>query len=93
MSITYSEKYRSYIDNNIISNSTAEQTFYRFPNGYGASVIYGKHTYGLEVAVIWFIPQTEVDWKITYNTPLTDDVIGYVEDLDEVLKSIKELEK
>lgn len=91
MSITYSEKYSSYIDNNIISYSTAEQTFYRFPNGYGASVIYGRFSYGLEVAVIRFIPQTEVDWEMDYDTPLTDDVIGYVEDLDEVLESIKKL--
>lgn len=92
MSKTYSEKYKKYIDTGVVSNSTAEQTFYRFENGYGASVIYGPYTYDLEVAVIWFIPDTEGDWKITYDTPVTDDVVGYVEDLDSVLKEIKELE-
>lgn len=92
MRITHSEKYEDYIITNSPTGGIAnEQTLYRFENGYGASVIYGRHSYGLEVAVIWFIPETEADWTITYNTPLTDDVIGRVEDLDEVLKQIKNL--
>ena len=49
-----------------------------FPNGYGASVIRTEFSYGgpeglYELAVI---EGSEDDFRITHNTPVTDDVIG-----------------
>jgi hypothetical protein len=53
-----------------------------FPNGYGASVIRGEGTYGgdqglYELAVI--SGSEEKGWSLCYSTPITDDVIGYLE--------------
>lgn len=87
--ITKTDKYDGYIKD-YPSYSTAEQTFYKFPNGYGASVIYGKYTYGLEVAVIKW-NENDDSWDIDYSTPITNDVIRHVEELDLVLNKIYDL--
>ena len=56
----------------------AEGWSYRvyYPNGYGASIIKFKGSYGhlddlWEVAVL-------LDDKLCYDTPITDDVLGYL---------------
>jgi hypothetical protein len=59
------------------------QNIYRFDNGYGASVIRNNFSYGgseglWELAVLDFTK----DGAITYETPITDDVIGYLTDED-----------
>jgi hypothetical protein len=71
------------------------QILFKFPNEYGASVIQGEHSYGgnrglFEIAVIKF---TGEDWNITYDTPITEDVIGYLEsnEVVEILKQIFDL--
>lgn len=87
--ITKSDKYASYIKD-YPSYSTAEQTFYEFPNGYSASVIYGPFTYGLEVAVLKWNEDDDT-WDIDYSTPVTSNVIGDIDDLDVVLGEIYEL--
>jgi len=62
-----------------------------FDNGYGASVIKSPHSYGgnqdlYELAVI-------KDDAIRYDTPITDDVIGYLteDDVTKYLGQIQEL--
>lgn len=87
--ITRSDKYSIYIKD-YPSYSTAEQTFYEFPNGHGASVIHGSFTRGVEVAAIkWY--DCEGTWNIDYSIPTTDNVFENVEDLDCILDEIYDL--
>jgi hypothetical protein len=62
-----------------------------FDNGYGASVICTSFSYGgtlglYELAVLH-------DGEITYDTPITGDVMGYLteDEVTELLKQIQEL--
>lgn len=66
-----------------------------FDNGYGVSVIKSSHSYGgsdglYELAVLKGL---EEDWEICYDTPITDDVIGYqsMEDVDNLLLQVESL--
>ena len=66
-----------------------------FDNGYGVSVIKSSHSYGgsrglYELAVLQGL---EEDWEICYDTPITDDVMGYLttEDIDTVLNQVENL--
>lgn len=70
------------------------QKIYKFPNGYGASVICNPYSYGGDMG-LWEIAVLDKNGHITYKTPITDDVIGHLNDNDviEVLNKIKELEK
>ncbi len=70
---------------------TASKLF--FDNGYGVSVItggYGSDQKPYELAVIF---GTESDWDITYDTDLTDDVLGYLtnDEVTELMIKIQEL--
>ena len=68
-----------------------------FKNGFGASIITGPHFYTrsdapYELAVL----QGNKDKsRITYDTEITDDVMGYLteSEVDEVLKKIESLPK
>lgn len=66
----------------------------KFPNGYGASIVRGPYTYGgseglYEVAVL------NINNDITYDTPITDDVIGNLTESDviHILNQIAALPK
>lgn len=67
------------------------QRLYKFDNGYGASVIRHNGSYGSdkglwELAVVHFNDPIHFDgvgYLLCYDTPITDDVIGYLND-DEV---------
>ena len=68
---------------------------YHFKNGFGASVINNPYSYGLELAVLKHNNETE-EWEITYDTNITDDVVGYIDGKDELkklLNKISQLEK
>ena len=76
------------------------QRIYRFPNGYGASVVMGPYTYGgskglWELAVIRFFGSGPDDFNLVYETPITDDVLGYLTEaeVDNYLKRIENLPK
>ena len=63
------------------------QIIYKFPNGYGASIVHGWGTYGLELAVLY-------DGELNYDTIVTDDVLGNIESQEQltgILKQIYEL--
>ena len=79
-----------------INNGTQE--IHRFDNGYGASKVMHDCSYGgdrnlWEIAVIKFTGDGEWDWEITYDTPITTDVIGHLtySEAQAVLQQIKEL--
>ena len=68
------------------------QAIIAFDNGYGASVVRTPFTYGgrdglYELAVL------DKDGNITYETEITDDVIGYLEEdmVSELLIRIQQL--
>ena len=57
----------------------------RFHNNYGASIVqhtfsYGKEEGLWELAVIVYTDDKK--WSITYNTPITSDVLGYLTEAD-----------
>ena len=63
-----------------------------FENGYGVSVVSHTHSYGgtkglFEVAVLG------KDGDISYDTPVTDDVIGYLnpEEVTEIMEQVQSL--
>ena len=92
MDLTYSEQFKDYIEEQI--DIVYPQTIYKFPNGYGASVIKFNYVYfGIEIAVLRFDEDGNCD--IDYSTPITNDVIGGLneEERDNVLQQICDLEK
>lgn len=92
MDLTYSNKFKDYIEEQ--NDLGYPQTIYKFPNGYGASIIKLKYIYfGIEVAVLSF--DEDGNWDIDYSTPITNDVIGGLseEARDDVLQQIFNLEK
>lgn len=75
------------------------QRLYRFPNGYGASVVSHHFSYGgeaglWELAVIKYDDDDPVDGgELCYSTPVTDDVLGWLtdDDVDAALAQIEAL--
>jgi hypothetical protein len=77
--MTTIKDYNKYIiDFNSINKGM--QLLFRFDNNFGLSVVchsfsYGRHDDKFEIAVIKF--DSDNIWHITYNTPITNDVLGY----------------
>lgn len=65
------------------------QVVVRFPNGYGASIIEGTGSYGIELGVITF--SADGHWDLTYETPVTDDVLGWL-DKETLAQHLREIE-
>lgn len=68
------------------------QREYKFPNGYGASCVCNIGSYG-GYAGLWEIAVLDLNGNITYDTDITDDVIGYLteEAVQETLEIIRKL--
>ena len=71
------------------------QHIYKFPNGYGASVVRNDFSYGSreglwELAVLRF---WEDEWDIDYTTKITSDVVGHLTEgqVNRLLRKIKRL--
>jgi hypothetical protein len=89
------ERPHQFIDN-------ATQRIYRFPNNYGASVVWGGDTVSVfgdlskpyELAVIRFVDEDD-HYYLDYSTTLGTDVYTYQNDeqIRDLLKQIKELER
>jgi hypothetical protein len=62
-----------------------------FDNGYGASVVIGPYTYGGEDGLYELAVILGSDGKLTYDTPVTDDVEGYLTE-DEVTKLMEQIQ-
>lgn len=62
----------------------------QFDNGYGASVVRSQYTYGGDKG-LYELAVLDSDGHITYDTPITNDVIGYLrpEDVTDVIEKIQ----
>lgn len=78
------------------------QRLYKFENGYGASLVRHQGSYGglrglWEIAVIKWIDQymRGFDWDLCYSTPITYDMIGYLEEnqVNTILSFIEKLDE
>ena len=94
------KKYDLIFLTDVAEEYTKRQAIYFFSNGYGISVIniigtdgkywsYTKNKYQYEIAVLEGVKNNS---RITYDTAITDDVIGYLE-IEEVYKIMEEIEK
>jgi hypothetical protein len=64
----------------------------KFDNGFGASVVKGPHTYGGKEG-LYELAVTDAEDRLTYPTPVTNDVEGYLteEDVTKLLEQIQNL--
>lgn len=69
------------------------QLIYRYPNGYGASVVSFYGSYGGSQG-LWELAVLDHEGNITYDTPITNDVEGYLtnDEVDELLERIERLD-
>ena len=87
-------------ENNLLDKQTRDggvQYAFKFENGYGASVVKTKGSYGFEkdlweLAVLEFTDTTK--FRLIYDTNITSDVEGYLsdEEVRNLLEQIKNLE-
>ena len=80
------------------TDEMGEHSFHIYDNHYGVSVVRGPYTYGgrkglYELAVIHMGPEDK-ESTIVYNTPITNDVMGYLtpEDVTRIMKQVSELD-
>ena len=60
----------------------------KFENGYGASFIKHRYSYGNEIGVLSF--DGDKDMGLTYDTDITSDVLGHLTD-DEVIQALNDI--
>lgn len=81
-------KRKGFVEHKLFNNG--EQVIFEFNNGYGASVITGMIAYG-GINGLFEIAVTRNGY-LCYDTPITNDVIGYLT-IDEVLKVLDDIEQ
>ena len=64
----------------------------QFENGFGASVVKTEYTYGGDKG-LYELAVLDSEGNLTYDTSVTDDVIGYLrpEDVTDVMAKIQQL--
>ena len=64
----------------------------QFQNGYGVSVIKSQYSYGGEKG-LYELAVLKMNGEMTYNTPITDDVAGWLapEMVTGLMKQVQEL--
>lgn len=74
-----------------------ESAWHFYDNNYGVSVVRGPYTFGgniglYELAIIYMAPEDK-ESRICYDTPITNDVMGYLtpEDVTKIMKQVSEL--
>jgi predicted dehydrogenase len=74
------------------NNMGGVQAYITFENGYGASVVCTPHTYGGDKG-LYELAVFGKNGHITYDTPITNDVIGYLRPMDvtDVMEKIQQL--
>ena len=81
---------------NVLNFPYGIQAIHFFPNGFGVSVVrndimsYGAKEGLYELAVL---EGDEEDWRLTYDTPITNDVVGWLtlEDAEKLADDVKNL--
>ena len=63
---------------------------YKFPNGFGASVVRHDYSYGGRDGK-WELAVLDSAGHLTYDTPVTDDVLGYLSE-DEVVAALDQID-
>ena len=66
------------------------QKFYKFENGYGASVVCHSFSYGGKDG-LWELAILDKNNNLCYDTEITNDVIGYLND-EEVENYLNQIE-
>lgn len=68
------------------------RAYLKFDNGYGVSVVQGPYSYGGQKG-LYELAVLDKDGFITYKTPITDDVIGFLkpEDVTKYMIEIQQL--
>lgn len=71
-------------------NGNSMQHTYKFPNGYGVSVIQDKYSKGYKEGLYELVVLEE--WGLCYITPITSNTIGYLS-ADEVAEYLRQIEE
>jgi len=65
------------------------QRVYKLPNGYGASVVRHKGSYGYSKG-LWELAVLNEFGELDYTTPITNDVLGHLSE-EEIISKINEI--
>lgn len=92
MTTAAAEKQSPFVPDGVRSVLGGTQKEYKFQNGYGASVVSHQFSYGGKQG-LWELTVLDRHEQLTYTTPITDDVIGWLtaEAVDKLLLAIADL--
>ena len=81
-----------FVDEVMYGDKVWSRSYMIFDNGYGVSVVRGPHSYGGQKG-LYELAVLDSDGFITYETPITSDVIGFLkpEDVTKYMIQIQQL--